>query len=263
MPNPFAQANNTVGSLSAGHIVLATEWNAAVGGIYTYINSTLLAGGLNKMANKGDLYVFDGANLQALGVGSDGQYLTARSGASYGVDWESIVNTTTLTTKGDILTYSTGLTRLPVGTDGQFLTARSTAPDGIDWETPTGNVPLGGMIFWDLSLRAMPSGYNLCDGGTYNGFVTQNTQGLYFVGAALSANPPASGGMGAVACATIAGDNSAGTGKGPSHNHLEANFIPSSGAGSGSSGYSPIGANTGTTTITPRYIALALIMRTQ
>lgn len=48
--------------------------------------------------------------------------------------------TTTLTTKGDILTRSsTAATRLGVGTDGQMLYADSTATAGIKWAAaPTG-----------------------------------------------------------------------------------------------------------------------------
>jgi hypothetical protein len=41
-----------------------------------------------------------------------------------------------LTTKGDILTYSTTVAKLGVGTNGKVLTANSAATDGIDWETP-------------------------------------------------------------------------------------------------------------------------------
>lgn len=43
-----------------------------------------------------------------------------------------------LTTKGDVLTYSTLNDRLPVGTDGQVLTADSAQTLGIKWATSAG-----------------------------------------------------------------------------------------------------------------------------
>ena len=41
-----------------------------------------------------------------------------------------------LTTKGDIVTYSTLNTRLAVGTNGQVLTADSAEATGLKWATP-------------------------------------------------------------------------------------------------------------------------------
>lgn len=41
-----------------------------------------------------------------------------------------------LTTKGDLLTYSTGMARLGVGSNGQVLTADSAQTTGIKWATP-------------------------------------------------------------------------------------------------------------------------------
>lgn len=43
----------------------------------------------------------------------------------------------TLTTKGDILGYSTTNARIPVGTNGQVLTADSAQALGVKWATPT------------------------------------------------------------------------------------------------------------------------------
>ena len=45
-----------------------------------------------------------------------------------------------LTTKGDLLAYSTTNARLPVGTDGQVLTADSGQTLGVKWNTPTTSV---------------------------------------------------------------------------------------------------------------------------
>jgi hypothetical protein len=42
-----------------------------------------------------------------------------------------------LTTKGDVLGYSTDNARIPVGTDGQVITADSAEALGVKWSTPT------------------------------------------------------------------------------------------------------------------------------
>ena len=47
-------------------------------------------------------------------------------------------NTSPLTTKGDIYTFSTTNDRLPVGTNNQTLVADSTASTGLKWATPAG-----------------------------------------------------------------------------------------------------------------------------
>lgn len=44
-----------------------------------------------------------------------------------------------LSTKGDVLSYSTTNARLPVGSDGQVITADSTQTLGIKWATPGGS----------------------------------------------------------------------------------------------------------------------------
>lgn len=199
MANPFPVIVNTVGTLSAGHIVLATEWNTAVGGIYTYINNTLLAAGLNKAAAKGDIYAFDGTNLQVLAVGTNDQVLTADSGQATGLKWAP-ATATPLNTKGDTLYYDSGaLQRLAVGTANQLLTIVAGLPA---WSSnvPTGVVPVGGVILWPGSQASIPSNYQLCDGT--NG--TPNMQGLFPIGAGAN-SPPATAGFGNLAVGATGG----------------------------------------------------------
>lgn len=73
-----------------------------------------------------------------------------------------------LTTKGDILGFSTVNDRLAVGTNGQVLTADSTQPLGIKWATPAAS-----------GITAM---------GTY-GSQTPSADGLVISGTTLYAQP--------------------------------------------------------------------------
>ncbi len=52
---------------------------------------------------------------------------------SGGVTWGSAGDSSPLTTKGDIYTFSTDNARLPIGTDNHVLTADSGEPTGVKW----------------------------------------------------------------------------------------------------------------------------------
>ena len=72
-----------------------------------------------------------------------------------GSAWVSISQAVTaLTTKGDLLTYSTQDTRLPVGSDGQTLVANSAQTTGLGWQSAyNGNACInGGMDFWQRGV---------------------------------------------------------------------------------------------------------------
>ena len=64
-----------------------------------------------------------------------------------------------LTTKGDIVTYSTLNDRLAVGTNGQVLTADSTATTGIKWATPASS----GITIGTTTITSGTSGRILVD----------------------------------------------------------------------------------------------------
>lgn len=114
---------------------------------------------------KGDLLARSASALSRLGVGADGQVLTASSAQTLGMQWvtppvvvnsifgrSGVVTAQTgdytvaqitgaladpTTIKGDLLARSaSAISRLAVGTDGQVLTADSTQVLGVRWGTP-------------------------------------------------------------------------------------------------------------------------------
>jgi hypothetical protein len=68
-------------------------------------------------------------------VGANGTVLEADSAQAIGMKWGSKF-TSPLTTKGDLLTYSTVAARLPVGADYRFLVPLASASTGLSWFLP-------------------------------------------------------------------------------------------------------------------------------
>ena len=78
-------------------------------------------------ADIGDL-----SNVDTTGVADDDILKYDSASSSFKVEADRIANH--LTTKGDLLGFSTEETRIPVGADGKVMTARASATYGIDWE---------------------------------------------------------------------------------------------------------------------------------
>jgi len=94
---------------------------------------------------KGDLIVQAGSStLARLGIGADGQVLTAKSSATLGVDWETPL-ANPMTTAGDLIVGGSGgtPTRLAKGADGTVLTMVSGAEA---WATPSGGGGSGSLV---------------------------------------------------------------------------------------------------------------------
>ena len=83
-------------------------------------------------------------------IGSSGQHLTVVAGVPA---WATASDQTPLTTKGDLLGFSTLDARIPIGTNGHILTADSTESLGLKWAAPSA----GGFVGVRLTKSAVQS----------------------------------------------------------------------------------------------------------
>jgi len=112
----------------------SSEYTAIYSAITSSSSSAASKLPLSTVTTNGDLIYGTGSStVGRLGIGSSGQYLTVVGGIPAWSTIPSYLSGTTLTTAGDLLTYTSGATRLPVGSNGQVLTVVSGAPA---WATP-------------------------------------------------------------------------------------------------------------------------------
>jgi hypothetical protein len=182
---------NGAKALSSGQINLASSdyvtGTLAIGNGGTgQTTATAAFDALGPGTTKGDIIVHDGTNHIRLPVGTDNQVLVAASGEASGLQWQSSASST-LTTKGDIFTYSTANARLPVGTDGQVLVADSGETTGLVWTDATalGSDPLttkGDLFTFDSDAARLAVGTNgqvlVADSGEATGLLWQDATAL-------------------------------------------------------------------------------------
>lgn len=261
MAQPALALSNITGfnNRNTGDTITASIWNTEIGGIYTYINSTVIAT-LNSVLSKGRIFTSDGTNITTLdnaGAGDNGKVLTLDSAQTSGVKWAA-PGGIGYTTTGDMSYYNGGNQRLGIGSTGQILTVSGGLPS---WAANTSNIPAGLIAIWPGSIASIPSGWALCDG--QNG--TPNMQGLMVVGAG-NHSPAATGGFGLLAEGTVAGSTT------HTHSFSDTSSINSTlttfNNGSGSSvsvaannHTHSVSGTTGSTSNRPASVAFAWIMK--
>lgn len=87
----------------------------------------------NSLNAKGQLYGHNGSIDTILAAGTNNYVLVRDDAEATGLNWIPFPISTTLTTKGDIQTYSTENAAKSVGDDGTHLVADSTDPTGLAW----------------------------------------------------------------------------------------------------------------------------------
>lgn len=115
---------------------------------------------------KGDLLTATADNtVTRLGVGSNGQVLTANSATATGLQWQTPSNdipVSIVDAKGDLVigTAADTVARFGVGTNGQVLTADSNQAEGLAWVTPAAGVSLGSATPQNLGTAAAGTSAN-------------------------------------------------------------------------------------------------------
>ena len=133
--SPLSLSDMLIGTEVNGPIPNATK-NFSLGDLLNLFSSSL-----SPLTTKGDLYTYSTINTR-IGVGSNGQILSADSTSPTGLSWINPPATSPLTTKGDLYTFDTTNTRLSIGANGQLLSVDTTTATGLKWVNAPTSSPL-------------------------------------------------------------------------------------------------------------------------
>ena len=73
-------------------------------------------------------------------------------------------------------------------TNYNYLVRESSG--GVTKQVNAAPIPQGGIIMWSGAVQSLPSGWNLCDGGTYNSVVTPDLKNKFLVGSNNTTGTP-------------------------------------------------------------------------
>jgi hypothetical protein len=230
---PIPAVTNPTGDLDTGHIVNETDWNGAIGTLYTYLNGTvkpavdaLQASPANPLTSKGGLIGHDGVVSAQYLAGVNAQVLTRNSLATYGWEWAD-----------------------PAGAASGFTA--------------------GMIMLWFGNINSPPSGWVLCDGT----LGTPNMQGAFALGAGKVGGTPATNGFGLLNTADVGGNNTHTHGVGTYVTAATSLVTAAGTSGSNAArfdhGHSITGSSAAPNNVggitnpkAPTYVALAYIMKT-
>jgi hypothetical protein len=203
------------------------------------------------MTTKGDIFVFDGANLAIQPVGADDTVLVATSTELSGVEWKTFQSQLPLTSKGDILSSTGVITgRLSVGTNHSVMTAASAETLGLKWDSValthdlgdgTTNLMCGGPVAAPFPSILAAAANNLVVGTTALDAITSGGNNVIIGNGCCATQTTASGN-------TVVGSSAATTLTGGSNVVVGADAF--SGAGNTGANNVVLGSSAGTTNVT-------------
>lgn len=112
--------------------------------------------------------------------GSNGLNIAGNTVITGSVTMNSTLNVSGSSTLSGSVTLNT-VDNAASATNYNFLVRETNG--NIAQQVNAAPIPVGGIIMWSGAIANIPSGWNLCDGGTYNSTVTPDLRNKFIVGA--------------------------------------------------------------------------------